>query len=130
MQPDGNNDSKIVDFPSSDQSGTNVTEFSLNIGSVRINPVSLILIFIGIAILFYSGVTIISGHSNHPNDRPTFSQRYRQEGSITYRDKIISGWFLDEEMQHFIDSDGQRYTFVDSHIRENDTVTGYWRMLN
>ncbi len=58
-----------------------------------------------------------------------FSEMYRESGAVTYEDEIIQGWFLDTERQHFMDENGRRFTFVDSHQREDFPVSGHWRLI-
>jgi hypothetical protein len=43
--------------------------------------------------------------------------------------EIVRGWFLDPERQHFMTEDGRRFTFVDSHTRDGERVSGHWRLM-
>jgi hypothetical protein len=53
----------------------------------------------------------------------------REAGSITYEGRILDGWYMDPQREHFLSQDGTRYTYVDSHEREGSRVTGHWRIV-
>jgi hypothetical protein len=84
---------------------------------------------LGIALIFVG--SILSGMQIKSDDEYplTFSEMYREAGAITYDGEIITGWFLDIGKQHFMDEEGKRFTYVDSHSREGQPVSGHWRLV-
>ena len=93
--------------------------------------VTVLLIVLGIFVVVYIAIAILSGPPPQPveNIPQSFSEMYREEGAITYEDEILQGWFLEPERQHFMSEDGRRFTYVDSHSREGEPVMGYWRLI-
>lgn len=94
-------------------------------------PMTIAIIVLGILLVVLIALSIFSGPRPKPGEgeEATFSEMYREPGRITYEDKIIDGWFLDQERQHFMDKSGKRFTYVDSHEREGSPVSGYWRLV-
>jgi hypothetical protein len=56
-------------------------------------------------------------------------QEYHEDGAITYENIILQGWYLDPLHEHFMATDGRKFTFVNSHQRKDSTVIGYWRII-
>jgi hypothetical protein len=84
-------------------------------------------------IIFFSHFlyTLLTGAASRtdPSQAGAFSSQYREDGSITYQDKILDGWFLESGHEHFMATDGRRFTYVTQHEREGSVVTGYWRLI-
>jgi len=128
---------KLVDFPG-DEVMMPPQRLPENLGRVDDDhalrkPILVLIIILGV---FLAGVLVytfaggtLPGQKSPGANESSIVDTYREAGSITYQDKIINGWFLDTERQHFMDNKGVRYTYVDPHEREGHRVTGYWRIL-
>jgi hypothetical protein len=94
-------------------------------------PLRISIIILGIVIVIMAGSAIFKAIRSGMMDsgRPSILNTFREPGAITYMDKRIEGWFIEESRQHFMDQDGNRYTYVDSHAREGSRVIGYWRKI-
>jgi len=88
----------------------------------------LAVVLAGVLIYAFAGGTFPSQQDADSSQAPVV-ETYREAGNITYQDEIIDGWFIDSERQHFMDSDGVRYTYVDPHDREGRVIAGYWRAM-
>jgi hypothetical protein len=89
----------------------------------------LIIAFVVLAIILGVQVVVSLIGAHEKNDRATFTESYREAGTITYEGGRLQGWFLDTERQHFLAQDGRRFTYVDAHSREGSPVSGYWRLV-
>ncbi len=89
-----------------------------------------IIMFLSVLAGYFIFVAIYGqASSSNTAEWNSFTGQYEQAGKITYEEQILSGNFLDQEMQHFQSEDGRRFTYVDSHEREGSPVTGYWRLI-
>ena len=88
----------------------------------------LAVILVGVLIFAFSGGTF-PGQDDADSSQAPVVETYRENGNITYQDEIIDGWFVDPERQHFMDSNGVRYTYVDPHDRGGRVVAGHWRVM-
>jgi hypothetical protein len=100
-------------------------------GHPLIRPlITILMVFVLAVVVFF-----IVGYfkmSNTPADRlnpQSIGAEYREEGKITWQDTRLDGWFLDSAHEHFMSTDGRRFTYVSSHQREGSPVSGYWRLV-
>jgi hypothetical protein len=127
-------DGKIVEFPS-DETRMPTQELPRVLGRIPDShplqkPLRIAILVLGIVILIMVISAVYTSLRNATNTNESqIINPYREPGTITYMDQRIEGWFLEESREHFMDKDGKRYTYVDSHTREGSRVMGYWRKM-
>lgn len=126
---------RLVEFPS-DEIRMPTQELPHDLGRIDDShplqkPLRIAIVILGFVIVVMIGSAILTSFHTGRTDseRPSILESYRESGTITYMDERIEGWFLEETREHFMDNDGNRYTYVDSHTREGARVMGYWRKL-
>jgi hypothetical protein len=135
FKEDPEENGRILEFPS-DDIRMPTQRLPRDVGRVADHhplqlPLRIAIIILGITIVVMAGSAVFKAIRSGMNDtgRPSIVNSYRESGAITYMDQRIEGWFLEESRQHFMDQDGNRYTYVDSHEREGSQVMGYWRKM-
>jgi hypothetical protein len=99
-------------------------------GHPLLRPLTILIIILGIFVVIYLAASIIAGPpAADVGEQEPLSETYRESGAITYEGEIVHGWFLDPERQHFMTEDGRRFTYVDSHTRDGERVSGHWRLM-
>lgn len=126
---------KIVEFPT-DEIRMPTQRLPRDLGRIEDShplqkPLRIAIIVLGIiiiAVIVYAFITAPGADWEEPGFT-SFAESYREPGTINYLDRRIDGWFLEESREHFMDRDGNRYTYVDSHMREGFRVIGHWRLI-
>ena len=100
-------------------------------GHPLLRPLAIALILLAILLAVQIVSAALGGGCRSPENKgpTTFTETYREPGTITYQGSKLRGWFLDSRRQHFMAEDGRRFTYVDSHERESSTVSGHWRLM-
>ncbi len=126
---------KIVEFPT-DDIRMPTQRLPRDLGRIEDShplrkPLRIAIVVLGIfimVVIVYAFITTPPADREEPGFT-SFAESYREPGTITYLDRRIDGWFLEESREHFMDQDGNRYTYVDSHMREGFRVIGHWRLI-
>jgi len=96
-------------------------------GHALIKPLLVLIAALILFVLLFAGLTCLS--RGDVQDTPADPAGYRESGSIVYLNESMEGWYLDPDHQHFMDSEGKRYTLVDEHLREGSQVESHWRIM-
>jgi hypothetical protein len=135
FDPDDDDDPVLVKFPSD---SLRMPEPLLPRPIGRISSghplIKPLLIFLAIFVIVVAVILVISLRQSmvsgtHGNPQQSIGADYREDGAIDYHDARIHGWYLDREHEHFMDTSGKRYTYVNQYRRENTVVPGYWRLI-
>lgn len=131
---DADDNEKVIEFPT-DEIRMPTQRLPRDLGRIEDShplqkPLRIAIVVLGIiilAVIVYAFITAPGEVREEPGT--SFAESYREPGIITYLDRRIDGWFLEESREHFMDQDGNRYTYVDSHMREGFRVIGHWRLI-